>query len=162
MAIAIGDIIAGALGPAADLVDSLHTSREEKDGMKIELAKAQGALESSFHQQQASVIIAEATGASWLQRNHRPLTVMTFVFIVAWNYVLGPIGSWIAELLGSLAKFPVLDLPTGLWATISLGMGGYMALRTYEKTTLGPEKKPKMSKRQIKKMLKALAEGGEE
>lgn len=154
MAIAIAEIIAGALGPAADLVDSLHTSREEKDAMKIELARVQGTLESEFHSAQASVIIAEATGKSWLQRNHRPLTVMTFVFIVAWNYVLGPIGSWGAALLGSAAQFPVLDLPTGLWATISLGMGGYMALRTYEKTTLGKE--PSLSKRQLKKALKAL------
>jgi len=155
MALGIKELIAGALQPAADLVDSLHTSREEKDAMKIELAKAQGALESDFHQAQASVIIAEATGASWLQRNHRPLTVLTFVFIVAWNYVLGPIGTWLATLLGSNAVFPVLLLPTGLWATISLGMGGYMALRTYEKTTLGRE--PKLSKRQLRKALKALA-----
>jgi hypothetical protein len=156
MALGIADVVAGALAPLSDLVDSLHTSREEKDSMKIEMAKAQGALESDFHNAQASVIIAEATGESWLQRNHRPLTVLTFVFIVAWNYVLGPIGSWVATLFGSLAKFPVLDLPTGLWATISLGMGGYMALRTYEKRTLGRESK--LTKKQLKKMLKALRE----
>ena len=162
MAIAIAELISGALGPISDLVDNLTTTREEKDAMKIELAKAQGALESDFHQAQASVIIAEATGASWMQRNHRPLTVLTFVFIVAWNFVFGPIGSWLAALLGSPAVFPVLELPTGLWATISLGMGGYMALRTYEKTTLGPEKKPKLTKRQLKKMLKALAGGDDE
>ena len=162
MALPIAELISGALGPISDLVDNLTTTREEKDAMKIELAKAQGALESDFHTAQASVIIAEATGASWLQRNHRPLTVMTFVFIVAWNFVFGPIGSWIASLLGSPAAFPVLELPTGLWATISLGMGGYMALRTYEKTTLGPEKKPKLTKRQIKKALKALTGEGNE
>jgi hypothetical protein len=81
---------------------------------------------------------------------------MTFVFIVAWNYVLGPIGTWGASLFGLGASFPVLELPPGLWATISLGMGGYMALRTYEKTTLGRE--PKLSKRQLKKLLKRIEE----
>ena len=33
-------------------------------------------------------------------------------------------------------------------------LGGYMALRTYEKTTLGRE--PKLGKRQLKKLLKQL------
>jgi uncharacterized protein YneF (UPF0154 family) len=154
--VGIGDIVAKALGPLSDIIDNVTTTREEKDAMKIELVKAQGALESDFHQAQASVIIAEATGASWLQRNHRPLTVLTFVFIVAWNFVLGPIGSWLAALFGSAAVFPVLILPTGLWATISLGMGGYMALRTYEKTTLGKE--PKFTKRQLKKLIKAMGD----
>ncbi|MHC4302515.1 MAG: 3TM-type holin, partial [Planctomycetota bacterium] len=106
----IKDAVEGALGPVSDIIDNLTTSREEKDAAKIALAKAQGQLESDFHAQQASVIIAEATGASWLQRNHRPLTVMTFVFIVAWNYVLGPIGTWGASLFGLGASFPVLEL----------------------------------------------------
>ena len=150
----IKEAIIGALAPLNDIIDTVTTTREERDAAKIAMAKATGALESTFHQAQASVIIAEATGNSWLQRNHRPLTVMTFVFIVAWNFVLGPIGSWLAALFGSTALFPVLELPTGLWATISLGMGGYMALRTYEKTTLGKE--PKLSKRQLKKILKQL------
>jgi hypothetical protein len=150
----IKQTVEGALGPLNDIIDNLTTTREEKDAAKIALAKAQGALESDFHKAQSSVIIAEATGSSWLQRNHRPLTVITFVFIVAWNYVLGPIGSWLAALCGSPAVFPVLDLPPGLWATISLGMGGYMALRTYEKTTLGRESK--LSKRQLKKLLEAV------
>jgi len=155
----IKETVAGALGPVANLIDNLSTSREEKDAAKIELAKAQGALEANFHQQQAAVIIAEATGVSWLQRNHRPLTVLTFVFIVAWNYVLGPIGTWMGMLFGLDAVFPVLELPAGLWGTISLGMGGYMALRTYEKTQLGRE--PKMTKRQMKKLLKAMSEDEE-
>jgi len=76
-----------------------------------------------------------------------------------WNYVMGPIGTWLASLFGVAAVFPVLELPPGLWATISLGMGGYMALRTYEKTTLGRE--PKLTKRQLKKVLKAMNEDDE-
>lgn len=155
----VKDAVEGALKPLGDIIDNLTTTREEKDEAKIALAKAQGALESDFHKAQSSVIIAEATGASWLQRNHRPLTVLTFVFIVAWNYVLGPIGTWLATILGAAAVFPVLELPPGLWGTISLGMGGYMALRTYEKTQLGRESK--LSKRQLKKLMAALKEGDE-
>jgi hypothetical protein len=139
MAIPIKAIIEGALKPVSDLIDSLHTSREEKDAVKLKLAMAQGQLGSDFNAAQASVIIAEATGASWIQRNWRPLTMLTFVFIIAWNYVFGPIGTWIAAMFGG-PVFPVLDLPTGLWTTLNVGIGGYMTLRTFEKVKFGKEK----------------------
>jgi hypothetical protein len=149
----IKEAVMGALGPVSDLVDNLHTSREEKDQMKLQLAVAQGNLEANFHKAQSAVIMAEATGASWIQRNWRPITMLSFVFIIVWNYVIGPIGTWLAVLLGSPAVFPVLELPTGLWTTLNVGIGGYMTLRTYEKVQFGKEgKMPK------KKMIKAIAE----
>lgn len=166
---AIKQIVEGALGPVANLIDNLSTSREEKDAAKIELAKAMGSLEGNFHNAVSSVIIAEATGKSWLQRNHRPLISVGFGFIVMWNYVFGPIGTWLAGIATAMfagpdvvaVAFPVLDLPPGLWATISLCIGGYMTLRTHEKTTLGKESAPKLTKRQMKKILKALEEENE-
>ena len=139
MGIPIKAIIEGALKPVSDIIDSLHTSREEKDAAKVQLALAQGQLGAEFNKAQASVIIAEATGQSWIQRNWRPVTMLTFVFIIAWNFVLGPIGTWLGGLFDGPA-FPVLDLPAGLWYTIDLGIGGYMALRTVEKVKLGKEK----------------------
>ena len=156
----VKEAVAGALGPVSDIIDSLHTSREEKDEAKIALAKAQGVLEADFHKAQSAVIIAEATGKSWLQRNHRPLISVGFAFIVFWNFVLGPIGSWISGVAvgiwgGTAVLFPVLELPPGLWATITLCIGGYMSLRTYEKNVLSPDA-PKLSKKQLKKVLAAL------
>lgn len=157
----IKEAVMGALGPVSDLVDSLHTSREEKDGMKLQLAVAQGSLEQSFHASQSAVIMAEATGQSWIQRNWRPLTMLSFVFIIVWNYVIGPIGTWLSAVCVAIwggpetvpILFPVLELPTGLWATLNVGIGGYMSLRTYEKVQFGREgKMPK------KKMIKAIAE----
>lgn len=136
MGLPIADIISGALGPVSKVIDSLHTSREEKDAAKIQLVLAQGQLSAEFNRAQASVIVAEATGASWIQRNWRPLTMLTFVFIILWNYVLGPIGTWFGGLFGG-PVFPVLDLPMGLWTTLNVGIGGYMTLRTFEKVKFG-------------------------
>ena len=158
----IKEAVSGALGPLSDIIDNISTTREEKDEAKIALAKAQGVLESNFHQSQTAVIVAEATGASWLQRNHRPLISVSFAFIVVWNFVLGPIGSWISGVMcaiwgGVPVLFPVLELPPGLWGTITLCIGGYMSLRTYEKNTLGQEG-PKLSKRKLKKLLKDMGE----
>ena len=140
MAIAIKELIAEALKPISDTIDSLHTSREEKDSAKIQLAIAQGTLDAGFTNAQKDIIVAEATGHSWVQQSWRPITMLSFVFIIFWNFVLGPIGTWLAAFVGGPA-FPVLDLPTGLWATINVGLGGYITARTVEKVKLGKEKK---------------------
>lgn len=129
--------LAGLFQPVADLIDNLHTSKEEKG--QIELAMT-GALssaaekvmeyETKLAEAQSKIIIAEAQGQSWLQRNWRPLTMLTFVFVIAWNYIASPLCAWA---FGS--TIPVLDLPGGLWTTIQLGLGGYIAARSGEKIT---------------------------
>ena len=139
MALAIAELIAGALKPVSEVIDSLHTSREEKDAAKIQLAIAQGQLDAGFTNAQKDIIVAEATGHSWIQQSWRPLTMLSFVFIILWNYVAGPIGTWLAAFFGGPA-LPVLDLPTGLWATINVGLAGYITARTFEKVKLGKEK----------------------
>ena len=139
MSLIIKEVIAGALKPVSDLIDSLHTSREEKDAAKIQLAVAQGTLNAEFVNAQKDIIVAEATGHSWIQQSWRPLTMLVFVFIILWNYVMSPIGTWVAGFFNGPA-LPVLDLPTGLWATINVGLAGYITARTVEKVRLGIEK----------------------
>ena len=140
MALPLAEIITGALSPINDIIDTLTTTREEKDAAKIQLAIAQGKLEAGFTNAKKDIIVAEATGHSWIQQSWRPLTMLSFVFIIMWNFVMAPIGTWLAAFFGGPA-LPVLDLPTGLWATINVGLGGYITARTFEKVKLGKEKK---------------------
>ena len=139
MSLMIKEIVEGALKPVSNLIDSLHTSREEKDQAKIQLAIAQGQLSATFTNAQKDIIVAEATGHSWIQQSWRPLTMLVFVFIILWNYVMAPIGTWLAAFFSGPA-LPVLDLPTGLWATINVGLAGYITARSVEKIKLGKEK----------------------
>lgn len=78
----------------------------------------------------ASVIIAEAQGESWLQRNWRPLVALTSFFsywfvIVAYPflYVLG---------LAPRVSFGEVGLQNLFWLT-TICVGGYMTARTVEK-----------------------------
>ena len=129
--------LGGLFQPVADLVDNLHTSKEEKG--QIELAMT-GALssaaqkvmeyETKLAQSQAAIIIAEAQGESFIQRNWRPVTVLTFVFIVAWNYIASPLFGWAFE-----ASIPVLELPESMWDIIKWSLGGYIFARSGEKIT---------------------------
>lgn len=68
------------------------------------------------------IIVAEATGQSWIQRNWRPITMLVFVYIIAHNFIISP--------LLSLDQLPI---PPDMWELLKLGMGGYIIGRSAEK-----------------------------
>ncbi len=68
------------------------------------------------------IIVAEATGQSWIQRNWRPITMLVFVYIIAHNFIISP--------LLSLDQLPI---PPDMWDLLKLGMGGYIIGRSAEK-----------------------------
>jgi hypothetical protein len=126
----------GGVKPIADLVDNLHTSKEEKLELNNALVKMEldmGAklleYEGKIAEAKSSVIIAEAQGESWIQRSWRPMIMLLFGFIVAWNWVIHPI----MDVWFELPTLTTPDLPQGLWTTIHLGLGGYIAGRSGEK-----------------------------
>lgn len=80
------------------------------------------------------VIVAEAQGESWMQRNWRPLTMLCFVFIIFNNYVLQPYVAAFGVMI------PTLEIPNGMWALLNVGIGGYIASRGVEKVVLGKKK----------------------
>ena len=84
--------------------------------------------EASLVQAQASIILAEAQGHSWLQRNWRPILMLTIIAIVANNYLLFPY----IQLFGGDAI--VLELPERMWSLMTVGVGGYVVSRGVEKS----------------------------
>jgi len=79
--------------------------------------------DSDLAAQQASVIVAEAKSESWIARNWRPITMLSFVFIIDYNYILAPIFT--------LKSLPIVP---DLWDLLKLGIGGYIIGRSVEKT----------------------------
>ena len=118
------DFISGIFKPAADLVDNVHTSTEEKLVQQNVLATIQNQvtaklieLESQILTAKAKIITAEANGQSWMQRNWRPITMLTFLMLV----VLDSFG-WLANPLAQEA-----------WTLLQIGLGGYVVGRSGEK-----------------------------
>lgn len=66
---------------------------------------------------QIRIIEAEAKGQSWLQRNWRPITMLTFLVLV------------VCDSFGFL-KF---RLSNEAWILLQIGLGGYVVGRTGEK-----------------------------
>lgn len=121
--------ITGIIGGVGDIIDNLHTSDEEKLKARMQLAQAEMefkqrllAADAEWARAQADVIKTEAQGDSWLQRNWRPILMLTFTFIIAWNYILSPIFS-----------VEAVPIPTDMWELLKIGIGGYIMGRSAEK-----------------------------
>lgn len=116
--------IGGVIKPVTELIDSVSTTEEERSALKNELLKIQTAFQSKVIEYegrlmdaQSKVIVSEAQGQSWLQRNWRPITMITFLVLV------------VMDCLGFL-KF---RLSEQAWTLLQIGLGGYVVGRSGEK-----------------------------
>ena len=122
--LALVDQLIRLFTPINRMVDDLHTSDEERAARRAEMARLQNetlalalALESERLTAQAGLVAAEADGASWLQRNWRPITMLSFLGLV------------IADSFGLLA----FRLADQAWLLLQIGLGGYVVGRSVEK-----------------------------
>jgi len=111
--------------PAAKLIDDIHTSDEEKLKLGNALAVIQNEIyskvieyETELLNAKTSIITSEANGQSWMQRNWRPITMLTFLALVVCDSF-----GWLANPLAAEA-----------WTLLQIGLGGYVAGRSVEKT----------------------------
>lgn len=118
------NFIGGLIKPVTKLIDELHVSDEERGHLVNEMTKLENEItsktlsyESKLLEAKTSIIKAEATGQSWLQRNWRPITSLTMLALVVGHY------------LGLLA-FPIAD---EAWTLLQICIGGYVGGRTLEK-----------------------------
>lgn len=123
----VGNIINGVIG----LIDQTVEDKDEANKLKAQMiAVFQQADLTKFTtlvKAQAGIIMAEATGASWLQRNWRPLLMLIFMVIITNNYIFFPYASLFTS------KVTVLELPTFMWEILKIGVGGYIVGRSGEK-----------------------------
>jgi len=126
----IGSILASVAGPIVQgLFGVIDQAVEDKDlagKIKAEIAARQQELVQTEMRGAIEIILAEARGG-WLQRNWRPLLMISVMAIVVNNYILFPYLSMWTD------KVVVLELPGGLWALLTTGVGGYVVGRSGEK-----------------------------
>lgn len=112
------------ISPITTLIDDLNTSDEEKLTLRNKLQEMnlryQAKLieyDSQLLKAQSNIITAEAKGDSWLQRNWRPITMITFLILIC------------LDSFGILAN----PLPPDAWTVLKIGLGGYIVGRSGEK-----------------------------
>lgn len=111
------------IGPAMKLLERLIPDPEKQSQAKAEMTAMLIQAQAKEVEAKAQVVIAEATGESWLQRNWRPTTMMFFLVLLG-SYWFG------------LAPQYLIDNPaivSNLFTLLEIGIGGYIVGRSGEK-----------------------------
>jgi hypothetical protein len=83
----------------------------------------------------AKIIEAEAK-AGWFASSWRPLLMYVLIFILIWNYVLGPV------ILFFFKASITISLPGDVWTLLQIGLGGYVVGRSAESVARTMANKP--------------------
>jgi hypothetical protein len=106
---------------AAEIKMNIQSQLLENEGKSLQAAR--------------DIIVAEAEGHSWMQRNWRPSLMFLFGAIIANNYILYPYATLFTE------QAVLLPVPQDLWDLIKIGLGGYVLGRSGEKIATSLSKK---------------------
>lgn len=129
-------MIASLITAGLSIIDKVVPDPTAKAEAQRKLIELQQSGELKQLEAQMSVVTAEASSEHWLTSTWRPITMLTFVAIIANNYIIYPYLS----LFWSAA--PVLEVPEQLWSLLTIGLGGYVAGRSLEKVTQAYRSKP--------------------
>jgi len=118
-----GEAVKGVTDLVGQFVEDKDKSNELETAIKNKLI----GLEQEVVRAQRDTIVAEANSQSFIARNWRPIMMLTFVFIIANNYILFPY----VQLFGGAAV--ELEIPDAMWGLLKIGVGGYVMGRSGEK-----------------------------
>ena len=129
----------GAIAPLAKvLFSTIEKAVPDKDLQEKLKAQLQTQLLQSHTQEltaAAKIIEAEAK-AGWFASSWRPLLMYVLIFILVWNYVIGPV---IKIFMGAVITF---ELPGDVWSLLQIGLGGYVLGRSAESVARTMANKP--------------------
>ncbi|AWF81535.1 hypothetical protein BTJ40_12265 [Microbulbifer sp. A4B17] len=103
------------------VIDKAFPDKTEANRLKAQVDSQLIAMDMAELQSATQVITAEASGESWLQRNWRPVTMLTFVGLIVAHWV-----GWTAENLSEDQTLALLEI-------VKIGLGGYVVGRSAEK-----------------------------
>lgn len=125
----ISSPIKGVLDGVSDLIKTFVKDPNQQVQAQMQLAQLQSSAQTAmlqadqaFAESQAKVLAAEASSDSWLTSSWRPILMLVFTSIVAYDYLIAP-------LLGR----SMLPPPPDLWELLKIGIGGYVTGRSIEK-----------------------------
>ena len=121
--------VLSAIAPLAKILfNTVDKAVEDKDLANRLKTDLQTQMMQSHTQEltaAAKVIEAEAK-AGWFAASWRPLLMYVLIFILVWNYILGPVIKFFFH------AAITIDLPGDVWTLLQIGLGGYVVGRSAE------------------------------
>ena len=130
----LSKILGGSLvDTVGKVIDSVHTSEEEKGQIRIKLQE----LENEINSKQMDINLADAKSTATdisgiLQRSWRPLIGISCAFAIFWEYVAKQFTMFFLALF-SIETQPLPSLDLDALMPLVLALLGMAGLRTYEK-----------------------------
>ena len=116
----IWNLIGSIGGKVLDIADDVVEDKDEANRLKFEIQRQLIENKSTELESAAKIVLAEAQG-SWLQRNWRPLLMVTFAGLV------------VAHWFGFTAPDIPESVQNSLLNIVMVGVGGYVVGRSGEK-----------------------------
>ncbi|WP_062260372.1 3TM-type holin [Endozoicomonas arenosclerae] len=110
--------VTGLIGKA---IDKAVPDKDKAQQLKADITAELISLDKAELEQAGKIITAEAQGDSWLQRNWRPITMLTFTGLV--------VAHWLGWTAPGLSEEQVI----ALLGIVKVGLGGYVLGRSAEK-----------------------------
>jgi len=131
-----------AIAPLAKILfNTVDKAVADKDlAAKLKADLQTQMLQSHTQELQAAAKIVEAEAkAGWFASSWRPLLMYVLIFILVWNYVLGPV------ILFFFKASITITLPGDVWTLLQIGLGGYVVGRSAESVarTMANKSQPK-------------------
>ena len=117
----------GALKQVASVIDSIHTSEEEKLDKKILMQR----IQQKLAEKQLDVNVKEAGHRSIFVSGWRPFIGWCGGFALAFEFILSPAVEWYSKFAGLNLTAP--EIQTGPLLAIVTSMLGVASLRSFEK-----------------------------
>jgi hypothetical protein len=136
------------LGAIAPLAKILFSTIEKAVPDKDLQAKLKADLQTQLLQshteelQAASRVIEAEAKAGWFTASWRPLLMYVLIFILVWNYILGPVIKFFFH------AAITIELPGDVWTLLQIGLGGYVVGRSAESVARTMASKPTTNKEQ--------------
>ena len=116
----IWNLIGTIGGKVLDIVDDVVEDKDAANKLNFQIQKQLLESKGTELEAQAKIVLAEAQG-SWLQRNWRPMLMVTFAGLV------------VAHWFGFTAENIPESVQNSLLNIVMVGVGGYVAGRSAEK-----------------------------
>jgi len=131
-----------AVAPLAKILfNTVDKAVEDKDLANKLKAQLQTQMLQSHTEEltAASRVIEAEAKAGWFASSWRPLLMYVLIFILIWNYVLGPV------ILFFFKASITITLPGDVWTLLQIGLGGYVVGRSAESVARTMANKPQPS-----------------
>ena len=117
----IGELVKAVASPILNIIDKAVPDKTQANQLKSDIQNALINLDTKVLESQTKAIVAEAQGESWMQRNWRPTTMLTFTGLI------------VAHWLGFTPENLPEDQVMALLEIVKIGLAGYVVGRSAEK-----------------------------